>query len=141
MTRTDATGRTTGKRKSKRRTWLSEQFIARTTRMLESPAYRTLSLTGHRVLARLEIEHSHHGGAENGRLPVTYDDFARYGIDRHAIGPALREAEALGFIETVEQGRAGNADYRRPNVFRITYLPTPYSDPSHEWARIVMQRI
>src|SRR5262249_26631794 len=35
-----------------------------------------------------------------------------YGIDRHAIGPAIRELVALGFVEITEHGRAGNADWR-----------------------------
>ena len=58
-----------------------------------------------------------------GRLPVTYEDFERYGIDRHSIAPAIREAVALGFLEVTERGRAGNAEWRRPNYFRLTYKP------------------
>jgi hypothetical protein len=87
------------------------------------------------VLDRLEIELAHHGGMDNGRLPVTYDDFRRYGIDRHAIGPALRELETLGFIEITERGRAGNAEWRTPNRFRLTYKHTKNADPTHEWKR------
>ena len=37
--------------------------------------------------------------------------------------PALRELERLGFIEVTECGRAGNAENRKPNRFRITYCP------------------
>ena len=50
--------------------------------MLELPSYRVLSLSGHRVLARINIEHAHHGGKENGELPVTFLDFEKYGIER-----------------------------------------------------------
>jgi hypothetical protein len=39
-----------------------------------------------------------HGGTDNGKLPTTYDDFERYGIHRHAIAPAIREAIALDFL-------------------------------------------
>jgi DNA-binding transcriptional MocR family regulator len=53
-----------------------------------------------RFLARLEIEMAHHGGNDNGRLPVTYDHFVEYGVRRHSIKPTLRELEALGFIES-----------------------------------------
>jgi len=137
MTRAhDDTGRSTGRRRSNRRTRIGGQFAPRLIEMLESSAYRALSLSAHRVLARLEIELGHHGGADNGALPVTHDDFERYGIHRHAIGAALREAEALGFIEVTERGRAGNAEFRRPNLFRITYLPTNYLGPTHEWKQI-----
>ena len=71
---------------------IAGQFSARTVEMLESPAYRVLSLPAHRILARLEIEHAHHGGNDNGRLPVTYDQFVEYGIRRHAVR-LLRKAE------------------------------------------------
>src|SRR5262245_27012345 len=60
----------------------------------------------------------------------------RYGIDRHAIAPAIRELIALGFIEITEHGRAGNADWRSPNRFRITYKHTKDAGPTHEWKRI-----
>lgn len=137
MTRAhDDTGRSTGRRRSNRRTRIGGQFAPRLIEMLESSAYRALSLSAHRVLARLEIELGHHGGADNGALPVTHDDFERYGIHRHAIGPALREVAALGFIEVTRPGRAGNAEFRYPNLFRITYLPTDNAGPTDEWRRI-----
>jgi hypothetical protein len=88
---------------------------------LRSPAYCVLSLSARRLLDRMEIELADHGGTDNGKLPVTYDDFERYGIHRHAIGPAIRELVALGFVEITEVGRAGNAEWRKPNVFRLTY--------------------
>src|SRR3954449_7071142 len=87
-------------------------FSPRLIEMLESPAYRALSLSAHRVLSRIEVELGHHGGTDNGKLPVTYADFQRYGIDRDAIAPAIREAAALGFIEITQAGRAGNAEHR-----------------------------
>jgi hypothetical protein len=112
-------------------------FVPHRIEMLESPAYRALSRSGHRVLARLEIEHLHHGGSENGRLPVTFDDFRRYGIDRHSVAPAQREVQALGFAEITERGRPSKSDFgRHPNYWRLTYLHGAYSEePSHEWKR------
>jgi len=106
--------------------------------MLESPAFRVLSLSAHRVLARIEIELATHGGKENGKLPVTYDDFEKYGIHRHAISSAIREAVALGFIELTVHGCAGNAEHRAPNIFRLTYRPSTgrQGDGTHEWRRI-----
>jgi DNA-binding transcriptional MocR family regulator len=103
--------------------------------MLESAAYRALSLSAHRVLARIEIELAHHGGKDNGKLPVTYDDFEAYGIDRHAVAPAIRELEALGFIE-VTPGSAGTAEFRAPNRFRLTFKDWKRQPPSNEWRRI-----
>ena len=78
-----------------------------------------LSGAAQRVLFRLEIELLHHGGNDNGKLVVTFDQFEKYGVRRKSIAAALRELEALGFIEIVERGCAGNAGYGKPNVFRL----------------------
>jgi hypothetical protein len=124
-----------GRRIGTRRTSIGGQFAPHTIDMLRSPAWRALSLSARRVLDRVEIELADHGGVDNGKLPVTYDDFGRYGIHRHAIGPAIREAVALGFLEITEAGRAGNADYRKPNLFRLTYRNTKIG-PTDEWQKI-----
>jgi len=76
------------------------------------------------------------GGNDNGKLPVTYDDFEAYGVHRHSIAPGIREAEALGFIEITERGQAGNAEFRRPTLFRITFRNTGRADPTDEWRQI-----
>jgi hypothetical protein len=119
-----------------RKNTIAGAFSARTIAMLESPAYQVLTLSAHRALARLEIEHAHHGGNDNGKLPVTKEHFMEYGIHDHAVAPALRELEALGFIEITERGRAGNAEYRRPHKFRLTYRHLDRADPTDEWNRI-----
>jgi hypothetical protein len=90
--------------------------------MLEHPGFRVLSLAAHRVLFRICIEHAHHGGKENGRLPITYDNFVDYGVHRHSIRPAIRELEALGFIKC-KVGRAGNAGYRTASLYELTFRP------------------
>jgi hypothetical protein len=134
----DATGRSTGKRKTHRHAKISGQFAPRLVEMLRSPAYRVLSVSAHRVLARIEIELADHGGNDNGRLPVTFDDFEEFGIERHSIAPAIRECCALGFIEITAAGRAGNAEFRTPNLFRIAYRNSEnlLGDGSHEWRAI-----
>jgi hypothetical protein len=134
----DRTGRSTGPYKVYKRLKIGANFVPHIVDMVESPAWRTMSLSARRVLDRIEIEHLHHGLAENGRLPVTFDDFVSYGIERHGIAAAIRECEALGFIEITQRGRAGNADFRRPNVFRLTYLPTYRTgeNATNEWSRI-----
>ena len=129
-------GRATGQLKTNRRTKIHGQFAPRTIEMLESPAFRVLSLSARRVLDRVEIEFAHHGGQDNGKLPVTFDDFARYGINRQQIAPAIRECEALGFLQVTERGRAGNAEFRTPNLFRLTYRHTGGAAETNEWRRI-----
>jgi hypothetical protein len=129
-------GRRRGRTRTKQ-TQFSGQFVGRLVEMMESYAYRVLSLSAHRVLDRIEIELAHHGGKaeENGKLAVTYSDFESYGIDRHAIRPAIQEAMALGFLEITECGTAGNREFRSPNKFRLSYRPAKGipGDGSHEW--------
>ncbi len=112
------------------------QFAARPIEMLRSPAMAVLSLSARRLLDRLEIEFADHGGTENGRLPVTYEHFVEFGIERHAIAPAIREAQALGFIEVTEKGIAGNREFRRPSLYRLTYRHGEHTGPTHEWRRV-----
>src|SRR5262245_29174267 len=135
-------GNTTSQGRSqhpRRRNRISGQFSARSIEMLESPAYRALSLAAHRVISRIEIELAHHGGNDNGRLPVTKQDFMDYGVHHNAVAPAIREAEALGFIRVTERGRGGNAEHRRPNFFRLTFAHDRNSNrepPTHDWRTI-----
>ena len=118
---------------------ISGQFAARTIEMLESPAYCALSGSAHKVISRIEVELGHHGGNDSGRLPVTTDDFVRYGMHRTSVAPAIREAEALGFIRITQRGRGGNAEHRTPNLFRLTFTggrEATRNPPTNEWRRI-----
>jgi hypothetical protein len=109
---------------NKRRNAISGQFVARLTEMQQSPAFRILSLSALRALARLEIELAHHAGTNNGKLAVTFKDFEKYGIRRHSIGPALDELDALGFATITQRGKkAVTAEYRRPTLFLLTTRP------------------
>jgi hypothetical protein len=124
----------------KRRSKISEQWVSYPIEMLDSPAYRALSLSAHKVIARIAIELANHGGNDNGKLPVTFEQFMEYGIShRSGIAPAIREAEALGFIKVTEHGRGGNAEYRRPNLFYLTFAHwrgSKAEPPSHDWRKI-----
>jgi hypothetical protein len=124
-------------RSKRRHSKITERFIIHPTSMLDSEAFAVLSLSALRVLFRLEIEHSSHGGTSNGRLVATYDDFEKYGVHRQAIAPAIRELVALGFIRVTERGRAGNREFRAPNKFLLTFLPTWDDAPMpNDWKRI-----
>ena len=123
----------------KKRNAIDQQFNARTIEMMESPAYRVLSLAARRVLDRVCIELAHHGGCDNGALPVTYEQFVDYGIHRQGIAPAIRELVALGFIELTRQGKPSAGDYRWPNLFRLTWVnckSTPLAAQTNEWRKI-----
>ncbi len=112
---------------------ISGQFIAHRVEMLESPAWASLSLAARRVLDRLEIEHAHHGGKDNGRLPCTYDDFERFGVRRKSISDAIRQLVTCGLIEVTERGSGGNREFRRPARYRLTYLSTQTAAPTDDW--------
>jgi hypothetical protein len=123
--------------KASRQSWIKgEKYVLHLIPMFESPAFRVLSRAAYQVLVRLEIELSRQAGKSNGVLIVTFAQLEEYGVHRHAIAPAIRELVALGFIEITEQGRAGNAEWRRPTKYRITYLPTDDADPTHGWRQI-----
>src|ERR1700720_1616030 len=87
-----------------------QQWSWWTISMLESPAYQALSLSAHRVIARIRIELASHGGQDNGKLPVTHRDFHDFGLAWGTISPAIREAEALGFIRVTEHGVPSNGE-------------------------------
>jgi hypothetical protein len=113
-------------------------FIWETQAMLESEAFRRLSVNAYRVIARLQVEHLAHGGLENGRLPVSFDDFVTYGIRRNAIRPAIEELVAAGFIRVEHQGRRNRGDvYGAPAEYRLTWLPvgteTDFQHATNEW--------
>src|SRR5262249_42694909 len=95
-------------------------FAGRVKDLLKSPAFHVLSRNARRILDRIEIELIEHKGKDNGNLPVTYKDFVDFGVDRHAIAPASREIVALGLAK-IKRGRAGNAEFRRPNLHGLTY--------------------
>jgi hypothetical protein len=116
----------------RRRNSIASAFASHRIEMLDSPAWRVLSLSGHRVLSRVAIELARHGGHIGDGLPVTYADFQGYGIERHAIAPAIREVEALGFLRITQKGRAGNAEFRRATLYRPTYLQSVDSQPTDE---------
>ena len=92
--------------------------------MLESPAFRALSLSARRVLDQLMIEHLHHGMRENGNLKATYQNFMKHGINHAAIAPALRELVKLGFIKITRKGGGGNSEHRTPTLYAITCFPS-----------------
>ena len=129
------TGRHSARPLKGRRGSINERFVPMLLSLLASDALGALSLAARRCLDRFLIEHMHHAGKENGRLKVTYDDFAAFGVRRASVAAALRELENVRLIEVVERGRGGNREYRKATVFRITFLPTPDAEPTDEWRR------
>ena len=120
----------------RRRTSIDGQFRWHLVEMIESPAWRVLSRDGRRLLDRLELELSRHGGVNNGQLTATYADFVDYGVERESVAPSIREVVALRFVEVTRAGRGGNAEYRLPAQYRLTYRETYSANPTNEWRLI-----
>jgi hypothetical protein len=119
---------------------IAGQFVAHPRQMIESMAWRVLSLAARKALERIEIEHMDHGGAENGKLPVTYADFERWDVHPNFVAPALRELVALGFIEIVKRGSRAAAGTRQASEYRLTFRPAwdaPKNDTgTHDYLKI-----
>ncbi len=75
-----------------------EPWVWLTMSYLESPAYRALTGNALKLLSRLQIEHLAHGGACNGNLIVTHDQFQEYGIRLASVSEAIKLCEYLGFL-------------------------------------------
>lgn len=119
----------------KRELKIEGAFVPHRLDMLASDAWAALTPPARQILDRLEIEHMQHAGTENGNLPVTYDDFARFGIRRQSIGAGLRLLLELGFVRVEEQGRGGNAEFRRASRYRLTYIGARGEPPTDDWKK------
>jgi hypothetical protein len=118
-------------RAGRNRNRVDEAFFLMRKSLMEHPAFRVLSLSALRVFFRIALELRKHGGHKNGKLPITYEDFVHYGVHRHAIAPAIRELQALGFIR-VKPGRASGVQYKRSaSLYQLTCEPTDV-ELSHE---------
>jgi hypothetical protein len=105
--------------------------------MMEAPAWRALPWAARQVLDRLLIEHMKHGGTKNGRLICTYDEFAAYGIRRKSIATAIKQAQALGWID-VSRGVRSYGVHRRPSTYALTWLPREhdFTTTTNRWKSI-----
>lgn len=136
----DATGRSSRKRSGRLKNYYGpppDQFwVWHTQAMKQSPAWSALGINARRALDRIEIEFMRHGIQENGKLPVTHEDFEGYGISPGEIRKALDELVELGFIEIVVGGREGRKG-RVPSKYRLTWLPTQDGKPaSNAWVKL-----
>jgi DNA-binding PadR family transcriptional regulator len=88
--------------------------------LFESKAWEALSPTAMRIFGFMVGADSHvyDGG---GHIGFSYDDFAKRGVDRHAIAPALRELEEAGIIKRVWKGHGGEkAKASSVSFYRLT---------------------
>jgi DNA-binding transcriptional MocR family regulator len=137
----NAKGRSTGRRTrqvSKYRkpdtpfAWVSAE-------LLNSPAWQGMSTNTMRVVHRLMLEDCQRAGSENGRLPVTHEDFIAYGCSRNLITEALAEAESLGLVRYKRGGRFGET--KKPSIFRLTWFGTVDAPATNEWKGVTKDMV
>jgi hypothetical protein len=116
----------------------TEPHIRHPVELLKSPAMWVLSRAAHKILMYVECQGAKFAGKKNGKVPITYESLEAQGLHTNSIPPALNEIHALGVGE-VRRGRGGNAEFRRPNFIRVTYLSSGENreiPPTHEWKAI-----
>ncbi|MEM9762075.1 MAG: hypothetical protein AAF968_06140 [Pseudomonadota bacterium] len=121
-------------------------FVLRSLEMYQSLAWQALDFVEKAILECLEIEHLSQGGAQNGRLIVTYNEFEKAGIRRSKIKRALDRLQALGFIEYSTFGYDEACGKRHANNYTLTYVNSrhetrkgayhPAPRPSNAWRKL-----
>lgn len=94
------------------------RFVGLPMCMVQSPAYRGLSLTARALLVELTADLT---GFNNGEIKPTYRELAaRLGTSSlKAIGPAIGELQALGFIEVMRMPCWAK---QRATEYRLTFV-------------------
>jgi hypothetical protein len=116
----------------------TEPHIRHPVELLKSPAMWALSRTAHKILMYIECQGAKVAGKKNGKVPITYESLEAQGLHTNSIPPAINEIHALGLAE-LRRGRGGNAEFRRPNFIRLTYLPSGENNEipaTNEWKAI-----
>ena len=99
-----------------------------------------MSKNTHQLIDFLMLEHSNHGGRENGNLKATHNQLASYGLTPCNICDAVDEAEALGLVRAVRGGRRNLSN--QPSIFRLTWIGDKhYAPPTNEWKGVTAEGI
>ncbi len=112
--------------------------------MLLSPAFKELCRckSAYMVVMRLIQEHVIHGGQDNGRLIVTYEQFEKFGISSNVVGDGIAIAEALRFIRVergavhLEAGSCPDRFIRDRNEYTLTFNHVGDQFETNDWNRI-----
>ena len=115
-----------------------EPFVWFTRKMIESDAWRSLSIHARRVIDRVILEHMAHAGTENGNLAVTHADFTKFGVRKASTKIGIDQAIERGFIAITAKGRKSSGVDRWPTRYALSWLPlkdgTPPSNRWKKWA-------
>ena len=135
----DATGRSSGSlggRQGKlRRPPAGEPWAWITAELLNSAAWRGLSINARRLIDFLLREHCNHAGRENGRLVATHEQLKAYGMTAESIRRAIEQCKRLGLIEHQRGGRWAGTN--APSRFRLTFYADAEGNPAtDDWKRL-----
>jgi hypothetical protein len=105
-----------------------EAFVKLPRELLQSDAWRSLSINARRLIDTLMLEHMRHGGKRNGFLAAPRRQLERAGIHAHLVSGAIEEVERIGLVDC----RRGSG--RRPSVYALTWLPlSDGTEPRNRW--------
>ncbi len=96
--------------------------------MLQSEAWRQLTINARRLIDFLMLEHMAHAGTENGNLKAPYSQLVAFGMSRRLIKAAIDHVQRLGFVDVVRGGRILSED--KASLYRLTWLPTRDGEPA-----------
>lgn len=144
--RPNATGRQSGKQSGFARKVASppkgEPFVQLTRELLESPAWRGMSINCRKLIDFLMCDHMNHAGQENGKLMAPYDQLVVYGLTRSEIANAIDEAEYLRLILVERGGRWAGTN--RPSTYELTFLPKQHPNPmtpTNDWKKTTEEEV
>jgi hypothetical protein len=111
----------------------AEPFVMLPLGLLDSEAFRSLSINGWRFIRFLMVEHMRHAGKANGLLVAPRRQLWAVGIGPRHVSPAIEETERFGLVDC-KRGVG-----RRPNAYALTWLQlADGSAPSNRWSGVVM---
>ena len=137
-----ASGKQAGRAKSAMQVPKDVPWIPLTRDLLESAAWRGMSINCRKLIDFLIVDHMNHAGQENGNLKAPYDQLVTFGLTRSRIASAVHEAEYLRLIRVERGGRWAGSN--RPSTYELTFLhkqrPTP-TPPANDWKKTTEQEV
>ena len=87
-------------------------------------------------IARIRVELANHGGKDNGKLPVTFLDFEKYGVAPpcNRASNTRSRGPRVDTRHTIRPCRTG--DYRAPNMFALTHMTVNEMKATNNWDKI-----
>jgi len=135
--RHDATGRSTrrlaDRRQAARLNPPKEPWVFIPFSLMESLAFRSLSINARRALDRLIVENGRHNRLENGELRVSARQFHEWGVTKDCLTPDTRELEEKELLVTTPGEVTGAL--RPPNIFRLNFFGTLEKPATNEWRK------